>query len=592
MAGPLASLLMGVGNRAAEVSRRDEERAYRESSQGRQLANEALMKMLEDPSRTYEDQQRIASQIEDINKMKKGSLQQAFHAATQLHPHIEKALAAQPMPPIPEMVAQKQYEVPATTSMTAEPPVTIRGGALAGQQAPAVMEPNVQMRSFQSPQLAPMPPAPAGLNPQGQAGMGAVPRMPGSELERVQMARTQALQQHLQDLKAMGATPEMINDAMRAGIGISPAERVAQIRAGSARDVALIGAQSRLAAGNKGRAIAYQAPGGMPRTLFEVTSGPQAGKLFHNGEEVQLEPGEKPIHSFPDKIEAIQDPDTKEITYHNVTAELGGKPSVNIGKGQRLGAGASANAGELTPEGLDAAAELFAKTGVMPAMGMGAAGVRTQIINRAAELHPKVDLGSNKASYTANQASLTQMQKNRDAVITFENTALKNLDIFQKTAKPLIDSGSPLLNYPIRIAAQKASGSVEVAAFNAARTVALTEIAKVLNNPNLTGQLTNEARAEAMAVSPDTATLKQIYAVVDILKQDMKNRHDELDATVEAIKDRISGGGTGEKKAAAGPSLKKPPMPPIGTIRNGYRRVKDPGTNPGDWVKVKEGESE
>ncbi len=64
MAGPLASLLMGVGNRAAEVSRRDEERAYKEASQGRQLANESLIKMLEDPTRTYEDQQRIASLLQ------------------------------------------------------------------------------------------------------------------------------------------------------------------------------------------------------------------------------------------------------------------------------------------------------------------------------------------------------------------------------------------------------------------------------------------------------------------------------------------------------------------------------------------------
>ena len=567
MAGPLASLLMGVGNRAAEHSMRDEQRSYDEASQGRKLANEALMKMLEDPSRTYEEQQSIAGQIETNNKMKAGSLKDAFKFATQLHPHLERAIQQnqQPLPSMPS-IPQMGEEAP-SASMQYEPAVTIQGGALQGQQAPAMVQPTQTKALPNTQQMPPMPQPPVGMNPQGQSAQfqsGTQQQAPRSEMERKQQAVAQSVRQHMEDLKSLNLPPEVLQDAIRAGVGIPPSVQAAQVGADSRRDVAKINAVSRsLTSGAKGQFVTYQGEGAPPRTLFQVTSGAGAGKVYENGQETQIQPGERAAFNHPDKIEAIQDPDTKEITYHNISKQLGGKEKVNIGPGQRLGAGASANAGELTPEGLKMAAEQFAKTGQMPAMGMGAAGIRTQIINEAAKLYPNVDLGSNKAAYTANQASLTQMQKNRDAVVTWESTALKNLKIFEDAAKPIIDSGSPLINIPLRLASQKAVGSKEMAAFNTARTVALTEIAKVLNNPNLTGQLTNEARAEAMAMAPATATLGQIYAVVDILKRDMKNRHDELDATVDAIHERI-GRGPNDKVSSSSEKrgLGNPPPPP------------------------------
>jgi hypothetical protein len=566
MAGPLASLLMGVGNRAAEVSRRDEERAYEQQSEGRRLASESLIKMLEDPTRTYEDQQRIAGQLEDLHKMKKGSLQDAFKYATQLHPHIERAVSQgqQPMPPIPEMKAGATYSATPSATTTIEPPVTIRGGALQGQQAPATVQPNVQMQTMpQFQQLAPMPQPPVGLNPQGKPGLGgeeAAPA-PANELERKQQAHLAALEQHLNKLKAMGASPEILQESMRAGIGISPAVQAAQVRAGSAENVARINALGKQLAGNTGNFVTVQEPGAdQPTNVFQITKGPLAGTMLdaNTKQPIQLAAGFKKLMEHPDQKTLVTDPEgnvrTVNVTQGKVESELG---KIGTPKG-------GANAGELTPEGLSMAAEQFAKTGQLPAMGMGAAGIRTQIINEAAKKYPKIDLASNKAAYTSNQASLTQMQKNRDAVVTWEGTALKNLKIFEDAAKPIIDSGSPLLNYPLRIASQKAAGSKEMAAFNTARTVALTEIAKVLNNPNLSGQLTNEARAEAMALAPDTATLAQIYSVVKILKQDMGNRHDELDTTIDAIKERI-GRNPGEPAKSSGSEkrgLGNPPSPP------------------------------
>lgn len=209
-------------------------------------------------------------------------------------------------------------------------------------------------------------------------------------------------------------------------------------------------------------------------------------------------------------------------------------------------AASSADAGvlSLTPEGLDAAAMMFAKTGQLPAMGMGKASgtVRTQIINRAAQLMPGLDIASNKADFTANQGALTQIQKQRDAIGAFEQTAMKNIDVFLKTAEKVVDTGSPLANTLVRQASGKLLGSSDQASYDAARQVAINEIAKITSNPNLSGSLSDSARHEVDAFNPQNATLKQTVAVMRILKQDMQNRTQALDQQLGAIRGRIKGG--------------------------------------------------
>ena len=200
------------------------------------------------------------------------------------------------------------------------------------------------------------------------------------------------------------------------------------------------------------------------------------------------------------------------------------------------------NATPLTPEGLDLVAEQFYRTGQMTALGMGAAGMRAQIINRAGQLHPGADLSSNATAFAANKASLVGLQKNRDAVVAFENTANKNLDLFLSQAGKIVDSGSPWINSPLRTVDQKLLGNDELPAYNAARQVAINEIAKVTSNPGLTGQLSDAGRKEVADFNPQNATLQQTYNVAKILRQDMANRHQAYDDTIAAIKQRIGQG--------------------------------------------------
>lgn len=195
--------------------------------------------------------------------------------------------------------------------------------------------------------------------------------------------------------------------------------------------------------------------------------------------------------------------------------------------------------GMLTPEALTQAAQMFAQTGQMPAMGRDAA-TRKAIMNEAAKLSPNLDLAGNAAAYKANAASLKGLQENLDSVSAFENTANKNLDLFLQQAKKVVDTGSPFLNTPLRMVDQKLLGDKDMAAFSTARQVAVNEIAKVTSNPGLKGQLSDSARHEVDAFNPENATLAQTYKVAEILKQDMANRHQSYDEQIKAIKQRIS----------------------------------------------------
>ncbi len=195
----------------------------------------------------------------------------------------------------------------------------------------------------------------------------------------------------------------------------------------------------------------------------------------------------------------------------------------------------------LTPEAKAMLAQQLLSTGQIPNIGSGAAGakLRTDIVNQAASGGATPDLAGAGASFKADSSSLTALQKNRDAVVAFENTAGKNLDLFLNQAKGVVDSGSPWINKPLRTVAQGGLGSADLSAFNAARQVAINEIAKVTSNPGLTGQLSDSARHEVEAFIPADATLKQIYGVAKVLKQDMANRHVSYDDQIKEIKGRL-----------------------------------------------------
>lgn len=229
----------------------------------------------------------------------------------------------------------------------------------------------------------------------------------------------------------------------------------------------------------------------------------------------------------------------------------------------------------LTSEALDLRAEqyLSGNPNAMSNLGRGAQGDQRiiQITNRAAELlrerggNPQ-EIGRRMAEYKANAASLSQLTKSYDAVTAFEQTAVRNGEQLLKLADKADVTGVPAIERWIR-AGRQATGDPDVAQFNAQLQVYRTEAARILTNPNLTGQLTDAARREIEAFLGPGASAQQIRGVVGLLKNDFENRRKTLENQINTTRDRI------ERNVGAGSAAPATePAPPQRRATDGQPR--------------------
>lgn len=229
----------------------------------------------------------------------------------------------------------------------------------------------------------------------------------------------------------------------------------------------------------------------------------------------------------------------------------------------------------LTPEGLDAAAMMFAKTGQLPALGMGDKTTRKQIINRAAVMVPGLDVASAKADFEANKKSLDNISGTLDTLESFSKASSKNLDQFVGLASKLPDSGVPWANTPLRYVTDKMAGGEYMPAINAARAVATREIARITSDPKLRGVLSDSARQEVDSLIPADITFNQLKRVVPVLLRDMANVHDSLSEQKTAIQGRIKLG-----------TPQPPQPPPVDTKAPGGPKVGDVVQVAGKNIKI------
>jgi hypothetical protein len=239
---------------------------------------------------------------------------------------------------------------------------------------------------------------------------------------------------------------------------------------------------------------------------------------------------------------------------------------------------------DLSPEALGKMAEYFATTGLLPPLGQGkqATAQRAQIINLAAKEYPSVTVASSGAAYMANRKSLSNVTAMLDNVESFEKTTAQSLKLFTAAAGKMRDTGMPWLNTPLRLLDEKLVGDENIAVVNAARQVALTEIAKVITDPKMQGVLSDSARHEISSLSGRDATLPQILSVAKLLQTEMKNRHQSLIEQKQAIEGRI-GAPVGASAAAGGgaPAGGSRPagLPPGVPAAGGAVTVRDPAGN-------------
>lgn len=234
-------------------------------------------------------------------------------------------------------------------------------------------------------------------------------------------------------------------------------------------------------------------------------------------------------------------------------------PQYNFALSNNTGANAPGGPAKqfgMTQEAFDQAAEKYSATGQLPAVGRGPNGIALQraLMNRAGDLHPGESLAANSSEYKALTTSLNKIQPQFEQVTAFENTAGKNLDVFLNQAKKAVDTGIPVLNLPARMVAGKLGGT-DQAAFDAARTTALTEISKVLSSATAgSGVVSDSARHEVEGLIKGDATLGQIISASNILKQDMANRHQAYADQIADINQRLKQGSKAAPQTEAAPA--------------------------------------
>lgn len=228
----------------------------------------------------------------------------------------------------------------------------------------------------------------------------------------------------------------------------------------------------------------------------------------------------------------------------------------------------------LSRAALLASARRYIQTGVIDVSARDTVN-RAAVQNVAAELRNggTGDISLNKAEYDADSKSLKDLRGATDALTAFEGTALRNASQLRQRMSLISDSGSPLFNQLIRDVQATALGPAELAAFNAARRVVIPEFSRILNNPKLTGQLTDTMRQDMEDILKGNATVAQVLEVLDVLQTDARNRRSENEAQIQEITRRIRerGGPMSDVEAPlpSTPSVSAPAVDPSQFVRRG-----------------------
>ncbi len=206
-------------------------------------------------------------------------------------------------------------------------------------------------------------------------------------------------------------------------------------------------------------------------------------------------------------------------------------------------------------QSIDYVAKIYKDTGQMPPLGMGkaAAGMRAQIIARAAQM-AKADgtfdtAAGIHADFKANSAALSTLQRYSSQVLASERTANANADqVLQTMGKGAGTTGVPMFNAWQNRARNNLGGDPDVARFNAAVGTFSTEYAKVVSGASGGAVTSDSARREIQAMINSAQTPQQLRAVIQQAKIEMANRkkglNDQADALRGVLKNRPEPGGT------------------------------------------------
>lgn len=215
----------------------------------------------------------------------------------------------------------------------------------------------------------------------------------------------------------------------------------------------------------------------------------------------------------------------------------------------------------MTPNGLYQAAQAYIASGQYPPTGRGTDAIsvaQREAINAkvgAIASATGMDVPTLRAFYKSNASSLAQTQKSMDAVQAFMTTADRNSELLTGAIQQIPESGIPLLNQPLRSFAKNVSGDPKMAKAATYLQSVSNEYARIISQPNLSGQLTDSARKEAEALLDPKATVQQMIASVEALRSEGNNRVLSLGEQIGKIGARMQRPGAAATSSTESESL-------------------------------------
>lgn len=228
-------------------------------------------------------------------------------------------------------------------------------------------------------------------------------------------------------------------------------------------------------------------------------------------------------------------------------------------------AGIGIAASAIDPESVKSAARLYEATGGLTMgsafQGRGMEQARALVLKEHAAMFPDSNLGGNAAGYKADTGSLKDLTASMNRLEAFHGQLKKNIDVMRTYFNQIPDAGSKPMNAVLR-ELESQLGSPAMAGFHLAQNAVTAEAGRIMNNPDLRGQLTDTARQEMAAVHSGNYTLPQLEEVIKVIEKDASNRLTTLKAQIDKVKGATSSpadprGGRALPKAtgAAEPSL-------------------------------------
>jgi predicted phage-related endonuclease len=164
---------------------------------------------------------------------------------------------------------------------------------------------------------------------------------------------------------------------------------------------------------------------------------------------------------------------------------------------------------------------------------------------------------ADRAETKGNTAALTQLSKDLASIRPYKVMLDTNANIAKELAQKIIKTDSQLANRPINWLQTHLTDSPDVGEFIAQLHFVTTEAARVLNNPRLVGQLTDNARKDMQDVINENMPLKTTIRILERMQKDGDNRVNAMTKEAAYLKKKIGGSAAmptaaGENPAAVG----------------------------------------